>query len=380
MAYPAASRPPSGDRVGVLFSTDENYAPYTGVAIRSLVERCDPARALDITVFVDALDRHTMKSLEACADVRPDASFAFVDIAPFLTMSASQYHTGRGSYISKAAYYRLYAPAALAHLDRAVYLDSDVIVLGDVAELQDSVGEGEWVAACTDFAAMAHCAIYEEHREHLRKTLKIEDRSAFFNSGVMAMNLRAMRSESALDRIADALRAQRNPRFHDQDILNVACAGRVRFLDHAWNYAGWYEHAGDLDFARNLPAPLHANFVKAGRNPKIVHYLGPDKPWHHPDMPWAVYFWEYARKTPFYEQLLMDMTLHRIERPKEAKRRRTASKRRPVGIREAAAKYRLYFVLSLFTMGDLRRHFVKLRDKYKALCGRLRETRADSGK
>lgn len=361
---------PTNAPVTVVFCTDENYAPYTGVAIRSLVEHFNPARALELVVFTDRLDRDTRKRLEACAGARPDSSFTFVEIEPFLSLRPSEYYTGKGTYISKAAYYRLYAPTALAHHDRAVYLDSDVIVLGDVAELQDSLGDEDWIAACTDFAGVAHCTLNANHREHLSKTLKIEDRISFFNSGVMAMNLRAMRSDSAQEKIAAVLRTHQNPRFHDQDILNIACAGRVRLLDHVWNYAGWYEHIGDLDFKRNLPAPLYANFVKAGLAPKIAHYLGPRKPWHHPDMPWAGHFWECARKTPFYEQLLMNMTLHRIE----------AAKRASAGLGAALAKYRLYYVLSLFTMGDLRRHFIKLRDNYKARSDSIRKARSGSGK
>lgn len=374
-----SNRTPGTEAVGVLFSTDENYAPYTGVAIRSLVEHFNPARRLDVIIVEDGLSRHTRENLEACAATRPGVSLTFLDIEPFLKLKPEEYHTRKRDHISKATYYRLYAPEALADRDRVVYLDSDVIVLGDVAELYDSLDEGMLVAACVDLAGIVHSVLNQDNRDYVRKTLKMEDCEHVFNAGVMAMNLRAMRSEKIQEKFTATLRALGKPRLHDQDILNVVCAGRVCFLDHAWNYAGWYEYADDLDFERNLPDRQYANFVKAGQAPKVVHYNGRKKPWHRPDLPWASHFWDFARQTPFYERLLIDMTQHHVGR-QVAKRKNVIDGESPdakdylvIRFNKALAKYRMYKVLSLFTMGKLRRHFIRLRDKHKARFERTRQ-------
>lgn len=377
----ALHEPTRNEMVGVLFCTDEKYAPYTGVAIRSLVEHFNPSRGLDIIVFEDGLSRQARENLEKCAAARPGVSIAFLDIEPFLTLKASEYHLG-STHISKAAYYRLSAPIALADRDKIVYLDSDVIVLDDISELHDSLDGREWVAACVDFAAIAHHALYREYREYMRTALGIEDCNRYFNTGVLAMHLQAMRSEKATDKIADALRTNRYPRIHDQDILNTVCANRIRFLDHSWNYAGWFEHVENLDFERHLSAPQYESFVKASHAPKIVHYNGPEKPWYRPDLPWASIFWEYARKTPFYERLLTDMTRRQAESYKTHQKivvdGESLSSKDYLIIRfnKALAKYRMYYVLSLFTAGNLRRHFMKLRDRYKVRSDHIRSEKA----
>ena len=45
-------------------------------------------------------------------------------------------------------------------------------------------------------------------------------------------------------------------------------------------------------------------YLKAYNSPKILHYCGHEKPWTHPHYTKSYIWWEYARKTPFYEQII----------------------------------------------------------------------------
>jgi len=36
---------------------------------------------------------------------------------------------------------------------------------------------------------------------------------------------------------------------------------------------------------------------------KIIHWLGPEKPWKYPDRPYAKLWWKYAKKTPYFNHL-----------------------------------------------------------------------------
>lgn len=62
------------------------------------------------------------------------------------------------------------------------------------------------------------------------------------------------------------------------------CHGKIKYLPFEWNRT-----------------PLEN---VACENPKIVHYALGAKPWHNPDMFLGFYFWEYAKDSPFYDEII----------------------------------------------------------------------------
>lgn len=103
----------------------------------------------------------------------------------------------------------------------------------------------------------------------------------YVNSGVLLMNLKAMRQTRFGERFLETLN-----RFHfnclapDQDYLNAMCAGKILYLDKTWDTT---PQRG----AAEIP------------NPDIVHYNLFDKPWCYDDIPYQEIFWDYARRTPY---------------------------------------------------------------------------------
>ena len=49
--------------------------------------------------------------------------------------------------------------------------------------------------------------------------------------------------------------------------------------------------------------------MHAHANPKILHYAGPDKPWHQPYSDYADLFWKYARTSVYYEVLIQRIAI-----------------------------------------------------------------------
>ena len=46
---------------------------------------------------------------------------------------------------------------------------------------------------------------------------------------------------------------------------------------------------------------------------RIVHFLMTWKPWRYTDIPYQEYFWEYAKKTDFYEFIIACLNNHGVE-------------------------------------------------------------------
>ena len=71
----------------------------------------------------------------------------------------------------------------------------------------------------------------------------------------------------------------------DQDYLNRLCKGKVKIIDKAWD---------------KMPI---ANDDFDDKDLKIVHYNLADKPWHYDNIRYKDYFWKYAKKTEYYNEI-----------------------------------------------------------------------------
>ena len=118
--------------VNLFFSCDDAYLPFLSVTLDSLKENCDPTRIYAVRVLHTGLRGDYMQRLKD-AFHEPRFQVAFVDVTPAVARIARQLHTR--DYYSKSTYYRMFIPELFPQLDKALYLDSDLLVRGNIAEL-----------------------------------------------------------------------------------------------------------------------------------------------------------------------------------------------------------------------------------------------------
>jgi len=171
-----------------------------------------------------------------------------------------RFHLNRPN-LSKAAFARLLAPSILADVDRVLYLDSDVLVTGDIVEL--------W--RC-DLGGLARGAVRDPLFVFLGQDVRncrqfgISPLHHYFGTGVMLMDLRQWRNEDVEPRLLELGAPSRLVRrFNDQSILNLHFAGRIRPLPRRWNQLRFHWNGSAL----HLP-----------RTRGIVHVGGASKAWH----------------------------------------------------------------------------------------------------
>jgi lipopolysaccharide biosynthesis glycosyltransferase len=86
--------------------------------------------------------------------------------------------------------------------------------------------------------------------------------------------------------------------YVDQDLLNLAFSGNVYYLSLQWNVTMMFVES----LVRNRAKDRNA-VIEAFRNPDIVHYVGPNKPWIKPSGPFSTYYAElyffYLKQMPF---------------------------------------------------------------------------------
>ena len=233
-----------------------------------------------------------------------NAAVRFYDVSRYL---AGFNLTTSNAHISVETYYRFIIQEALPFYSKLLYLDCDLVVNGDVAELFDTEMGDNAIAAVPDIDFIGNLNMKDGIRaEYVRKQLHMRDAYGYFQAGVLVMNLDRTRK---IHTVHEWLQIASKPGYiyNDQDILNTECEGLVTYLDYSWNVmhncAG--RVAGVFDFA---PADVYKAYMESRKAPKVVHYAGFDKPWKNPWCDFAPLYWQYAQETPFVAQMYAAMS------------------------------------------------------------------------
>ena len=126
----------------------------------------------------------------------------------------------------------------------------------------------------------------------------------YFQAGVLLLNLEAFRATYTSEEMLQLAASQEWPLL-DQDVLNCLCAGRVRYINMAWNTLMDWQRLRRTYIIAEAPAELRIAYDLARTQPYIIHYAGPEnKPWEFGDVDMGEYFWKYAQYCPYYAELL----------------------------------------------------------------------------
>ena len=268
--------------VPVFLTINSAYAPYAAAAIHSLTEHCDPKRYYRVIILHDGLNlvnRWRLRNL-----VTRNVALQFKKMTRSLYLKAiitycTRRQKGAGDFFSSAVYYyRAFIPLLFPLCKKAVYIDSDTILRGDIGELYDiDLGENA-MAAMVDPKVSA----IPEFRDYVDRAVGVPH-DEYVNSGVQVMDLKKMRKLKYLSTMIEMIKKyDADLVAPDQDYLNVILRGKILHLDPVWN----------AEPRKDLP-----------RNTKLVHFNLFNKPWHYKNVPCERIFWAAAKGTGFYGDL-----------------------------------------------------------------------------
>ena len=262
--------------IPIFFSTDDVYIPYLDVAIASLIANASRKNTYRIVVLNTGLRTENMDLVmqRACEGF----TIEFVDISKHL--ESLKGHFKNVYHFSIVTYYRLFIASLFPQYDKIVYLDCDLVVLGDIAALYDvplddnilAAAPEQFVQNTAEFRTYAQCALGVDPDEYV-------------NAGVLVINLKAFRECRIEEKFAALItKFDFDLLDPDQAYLNYLCRGKIRMLPNGWN---------------KEPMELICQGPK-----NIVHYALYKKPWQYDDVLDGELFWQYARTSPFYPRIL----------------------------------------------------------------------------
>lgn len=301
------------DVVPVVFAADDGYTAQLCCAVGSMAANASRGRTYDVYVLTSGISWEHQEAIRRhlAALGRDDVRLTFFDVSRLIR--GHQLDTNN-AHISQETYYRFLVQEILPFYDKVVYLDSDLVVEGDVAQLFDTELGCDLVAATRDVDYLGNLNVPGGNRmDYSTDVLGMRDPYAYFQAGVLVLNTRELRRVHSIDEWLDVAS---NPAYiyNDQDVLNVACEGRVRYLDASWNVTNdTFDRVGRI-YAL-APAAAYDAYLASRAHPKVVHFAGAIKPWGDASIDLAEHFWRVARETPFYEELLQSVARSNAPKP-----------------------------------------------------------------
>ena len=274
--------------IPVVFSTDHNFIMPTYVAMSSLLANASRRCEIYLLVSEDVTDddKEIINRLAAAHD----AGLTFIAVGTVFDNSFCV----RG--ITKATYFRLLIPWIIPDRDKVIYLDGDIVVSGDIAQLYDYPAD----------PACLICGVRTpgfSTSDKIRKEIEAKglDCKGYINAGILIFNSRLLREEDYKPKFLAHIDKQYS--FQDQDILNITCAGRIGYLPLKFNFIGLLRPEVKAKFIE-LGLATPAEVADAELHPVIIHYAGA-KPWRDFTARWCDWV-NYYRQSPFYNQELID--------------------------------------------------------------------------
>jgi lipopolysaccharide biosynthesis glycosyltransferase len=165
-------------------------------------------------------------------------------------------------------------------VDRVLYLDADIVVVGSIAPLWNTDLGG---------ALMGAVDIPGSDQGLRRLGMRIED--GYFNAGVLLIDVEQWRATRAEISVIDYIRANPERVSYDQDALNACFRSRTKQLDYKWNVIRPF-------YREPLVLPLERAEIEAiRRDAQIIHFNGGSKPWS--------YFCDHPRRAEYDRYLRM---------------------------------------------------------------------------
>lgn len=253
--------------INLLFSADENYIQHLTVVLHSIYDNNKENR-FRIFFFVSGNTLLHKKLLLTIKELGFEYEIISVDPSDF-----NIFHTSH--HATLANYYRLHLAKLLpADVQKVIYLDSDIIVKGNLKELWE-----------TDIAKYAIGAV-EEKNIHRHAELGIPPQYTYFNSGVMLINVNYFRETGFFEKAKSYYTQNRdNILWWDQDIMNALLYDKTYLLPFKWNLKTDDFQTGSPEITREVC---------------IIHFTGSFKPWHYKNAhPRKDDYFYYLRKTRF---------------------------------------------------------------------------------
>lgn len=261
-------------KIDIVLATDENFAKWCATTIISVLKNKSED---DEPVFHILGNDLSIKTKERLTSLGENINVIDVDQTDFLPYKEV------AKFWTITTLFRIKSASILKNLDKAIYLDCDIIVKGSLADFYNTNIDDFLLAGREDFDS-----------ENSKKNLGMSKTATYINAGSILMNLKKWREENAEEKMFNYLKDNVDKlRFMDQDLINYVFQDQIKVVDKKFNYLvpnGFQTKEFKLKWQKDLQDAV------------VLHFVG----WK----PWEIYyenvfrdtFWTYWQMTPWHKE------------------------------------------------------------------------------
>ena len=271
--------------VAVCFICDDGYVMYTAVAITSIIQNKDKDKKYSFYIISSGLTEENTQILKSL-----DGDNCFVEIIEVNDPQKYDYLTKEGFPVTPAALFKFDLPTLLPHLDKVLYMDGDIIVQKCLHTLFETDVSDVYAGVIKDYRGLSLKGDFHER-------LKIKH-EAYFNSGIMLLNLALMRENDIPSKLLDYRQNGINY-YMDQDALNVVFEEKVKYLSFNYNFqmTCWRFMNEEL-ISQYYYLPRVNDKYDLIKNAVVIHYTA-EKPWVYYDGKCSEIWMHYYLLSPY---------------------------------------------------------------------------------
>lgn len=272
--------------IPIVFAFDNNLAMPAAVCIYSLFRHANKDTKYHVIILHSDAIELNKEYITKVSDKYPLHTIEYLAVSDSIFGNAFEI---RG--ITNLTYYRLLIPQLISDYDKVIYSDVDVIFRKDLSEIYSLNLDDSFFGGVK---ALANIDPYLN--SYYSKTLKLDPKNIIY-AGNLMINSAILREDESI--ISDFIRLSRDKlKYQDLDIINLRCAGRIKYLPPEFCLSTYISRAIALNDPAISEIWSDEEIIEAMSH-GIIHYNG-QKPWRDVCINFDVW-WEYYRQSPIFD-------------------------------------------------------------------------------
>lgn len=264
----------------ILFCGNDAYTPHMAACIASLLDNSSLSHH-HIAIAGDFRDMNVERRLRRLLSQYENLSFEIIAFTPPIKDLPTRQHWTVDMFT------RFWVDEFFPDdVDRVLYLDADMIIKGDIAELWQSDLAGKLFGAVT-IPGSDQCA-----------RCGVPERFGYFNSGVLLIDMDLWRKRQPREQLLSyTLKNTDSILYPDQDALNACLYEDRHPLGFEWNVIA------PFSWPKGVSTLSESQRKQVLKDARIVHFNGRSKPWHFINShPYKRDYWHYLKQTPWHAE------------------------------------------------------------------------------
>lgn len=255
--------------IPIFFSVSDASSPFVATAITSIKDNASKDLTYHIHILTDGISERNRRKISRLAT--EGFRIEFYPLSERLSALEGMQKLGPDAIASLSGYFRFFIPELFPQWDKAICLDTDLVVCGDISRLYRERMGGKLLGAVVDGSIQRVGPFVRYIEEYVGV-----DPHNYVNAGVLLLNCKRLREVDLSGRFLEWMgRYGLDAVAPDQDYLNALCRYGIHYLDPDWN-AMPSECMQDMD------------------EPQIIHFNLSSRPWLNETVPYDELFWKYA--------------------------------------------------------------------------------------